>query len=388
MSKYYLFVFFAIISTVSILTRCVEDENIPTSYDQTFTSDAVSLSKYRMPTDFDSIDFNAPIEVYDKKAAYLLGLFAFTCPSKNVVSCASCHDERKGGFPNESRPVGLNGRFDLYLKEFDQDVKIDFPPVNSPPFYNSAFVQTALTDGALGMGGMNATIDPILLEAFSEHNAKGWDGIYTQATVGLGAHDQTSIKEIMSEYDLFEYLSEQAFQDTISETTISVSIGMFERLYVTYDAPFQKYIRNELSANKLSSEFGMTTFLNKCVNCHNGTAFAGNQRARKIAESDFVGFFRVTKDSADLYQIAVPQLYNLRESAGMFHTDEKLTVRAATKKHIEAYDMQLSKRELTQLQRFINNDLYDREASKRVLDFVLDFDASELGKDSLFLGFR
>lgn len=372
--KKLLLMLFVVVTTFSMASLQDYQHNLDYDGDMTVPT-TVSFHEHTMPNSIDDIDFNAPIRIFDLDAALLLGKLCFLCPTSNHATCEKCHNIDKGGFSNFPFPVGLNGEFDRTMKKYIEDWKVDLQPVGTPPFLNGWDFKNALTDGSLGIYGMNATVSIESLINFNPNNAKGWDGYYTQVFAAFDAHVQRGIAEEMSKFDFFNNLALKAFgKDKMTDDVVAVAIGIFEKSFITNQAPYQKYTRGEIAENKLRSKKGKDLFLKHCTSCHSGKAFGGHQRAMKIGKSDFEGFFRVTKDSSDYGMVVAPSLYNTKDASGKFHTEDQISNYRATNAHT-IYDKndptwKPNLFELMELKKFVDWDLFDPYCGKRTLKII------------------
>lgn len=308
-----------------------------------------------MPTDIEQIDFNVPVVPVSKSDAYDLGRLAFHLPSNQFGSCASCHAVAKGGYSHERLPKGNRGHFDIILKELDPESAhlIDDPAERTPPTLNNLFAVNGLNDGALGLAGINNNVESKKLIAFNRHNAKGRDGISTQVSAGFDAHNIAPIVEMMRSSAICNDLAFSAFGERyITEDVLISAISVYEKSQLPTQSNFQKFLRGE---GNLKHFDGYMVYKEKgCANCHGEMGEGHKGRGKSFAKNAGVGFFRVTKDSADLSFYKAPQLYNLKDAPGLTHKAEKMTIRKAVLSHTD-----VTRKEATQLQRFIRNDLYD-----------------------------
>jgi len=308
-----------------------------------------------MPTDIEQIDFNVPVTPVSKSDAYDLGRLAFHLPSSSFGSCASCHAVAKGGYSHERLPKGNRGHFDIILKELDPKSVhlVDDPAERTPPTLNNLFAVNGLNDGALGLAGINSNIDATKLIQFNKHNAKGRDGISTQVSAGFDAHNTAPIVEMMRSSAFCNDLAMLAFgSHYVTEDVIISAIAVYEKAQLPTESNFQKYLRGEAPLKHFE---GYEIYKEKgCANCHGESGEGHKARGLSFAKDAGVGFFRVTKDSADLNFYKAPQLYNLKDAPGLTHKAQKMTIRKAVLSHTD-----VTRKEATQLQRFIKNDLYD-----------------------------
>lgn len=327
------------------------------------------------PKDIASIPFDPPIPVQDTMAALQFGLLAFTAPANTFGSCAKCHNEKKGGFSDVPFPIGKRGTHDTYKKRFGQEVTIDVQPVGTPPLYGLAYQELALTDFALGSNGCNAMVEAEKLIAFNKENAKQRKGVYIQVDVAFGAHSQAQLVEALRKEPFYNDLAYKAFGSRyVTEDEVVTAIGMFEQIFLPYESNYQKYLRGDIGLQDMRYAEGMRLFETRCTSCH-PSGLSGKERYKKIAPSSFEGFIRVTGDEADRDMIAAPQLYNLQERSGLFHTEEQASIRKGIKMHAPIYPELfegLTSRDYWDLAGFVKWDLYDEDCSERSINLVLN----------------
>ena len=215
----------------------------------------------------------------------------------DTVSCASCHDLRRGGVDRRACSVGILGRQGA---------------VNAPTVYNSAFNFRQFWDGRAAdlheqAGG------PI-------HNPKEMDSNWEQVIAKLRA-DQGYRRDFAA-----------AYRGEISAETIADAIVQFERTLLTPDAPFDRWLRGERDALSAEAREGYRLFKGYgCTSCHQGVGVGGNMYQKFGLFGDYFadraeaekapdrGRFNVTGREEDRHYFKVPSLRNVALTAPYFH---------------------------------------------------------------------
>lgn len=222
-----------------------------------------------------------------------------------TISCASCHDLKKGGTDQAVVSTGVKGQLG---------------PINSPTVYNSAnnFVQfwdgraKDLAEQALG---------PV--ENPKEMGEK-WDNVVKKLQA-----DETYAASFKKIYG----------KDVITKENVADAIAEFEKTLITPDSRFDDYLRGDEKALSALEKKGFELFQDKgCMSCHTGTYFGG-ESYQAMAEEYFTdrgnltdadyGRYNVTKDEADKHMFKVPMLRNVAVTAPYFHDGSKKTLEEA-----------------------------------------------------------
>jgi cytochrome c peroxidase len=216
--------------------------------------------------------------------------------SDGKVSCATCHDLKKGGVDGKVVSAGAKGRLGS---------------INSHTVFNSSYNFKQFWDGRADT--LEAQVDGPL------NNPKEMDFSWERAIAYLKS---------MPEY-------QQAFtkaypKQGITKTTISHAIAEFERSLIT-PSPFDDYLRGNQHALTTEQKHGYELFKSYgCVACHQGVNVGGNMFQKfglvndyfkdrgHITEADY-GRYNVTQQESDRYFFKVPSLRNVELSAPYFH---------------------------------------------------------------------
>jgi len=223
-----------------------------------------------------------------------------------TVSCASCHDLKKGGTDNRARSLGINGQLS---------------DINSPTVLTVAFNVKHFWDGRANTLEDQAE-GPIL-------NPKEM-GCNWASLLGRLAQDPSypaAFKEI--------------FPEGISIAAVKSSLAVFMRSLTTPNCRFDRYLRGDASAISEAEKRGYELFKERgCVRCHQGINVGGNIFSKfgvlgdyfkdrgNITKAD-LGRFNVTGKEEDRYVFKVPGLRNVSLTAPYFHDGSVATLEEA-----------------------------------------------------------
>ena len=158
----------------------------------------------------------------------------------DTVSCATCHDPKKGFTDGERVAVGIKGQKGAR---------------NSPTVLNTAFFDTQFWDGrALTL----------------EEQAK--QPITNPIEMGMPSHD--AVVEKISNISEYRTAFKTVFgTDSITIDQIAQAIASFERTLITFNSPFDRFIAGEDNAISASAKRGWELFQGKarCLTCHEFT---------------------------------------------------------------------------------------------------------------------
>jgi cytochrome c peroxidase len=164
----------------------------------------------------------------------------------NTVSCASCHElsTEKGG--TDGLPVSIG---------IDQQQGSR----NAPTVLNAAFQRVLFWDGRA---------------ASLEEQAKG--PIINPIEMGMPSH--ALLVERLDNFSEYKDAFSKAFpeQPEININNIAKAIASFERILITPDTPYDRFIQGDSTALSSSQLRGMALFESiGCVQCHSGANFSG-----------------------------------------------------------------------------------------------------------------
>lgn len=214
----------------------------------------------------------------------------------DTISCATCHDLRRGGTDRLPFSVGINGALG---------------DINAPTVFNSGFNFTQFWDGRAPT--LEAQIDgPV-------NNPIEMGSSWEQVTAKLSADDG--------------YMSDFAelYPEGITRDSIVDAIATFERSLSTPNSRFDQFLRGDTTALSEEEKMGYGLFLGLgCVECHHGIGIGGNMFQRMGAKNEYfdergtgtdadLGRFNVTGDEFDRHRFKVPSLRNVAQTAPYFH---------------------------------------------------------------------
>ena len=222
------------------------------------------------------------------------------------VSCASCHDLKKGGADGLARSPGTVGKL---------------TGANSPTVFNSALNFRQLWNGRLE--SLEAQVAMII-----EHPivmGSKWDDV-----IAMVAQDPT-----------YSQAFRQAYKDGVTKRNIENAIATFERALITPNSRFDKYLRGDENAITQAEKDGYAKFKQYgCVACHQGVNIGGNMfqtfgvmgsyfKDRGNVTDPDLGRFLVTKKENDRHVFKVPSLRNVALTAPYFHDASAKTLEEA-----------------------------------------------------------
>jgi len=217
----------------------------------------------------------------------------------NTIACVSCHNLLSGGDDNQNFSIGIRGQIGN---------------VNAPTIYNALFNFRQFWDGRA---------------KDLKEQAKG--PIQNPVEMGHSLQNTVStLKQKKSYADAFK----EIYSDGITIDNIADAIAEFEKLLITPDAPFDRYLRGEKSAISKSAKNGYKLFIDKgCILCHHGINIGGNMYNTfgifKDANSTNMGRYNITKNENDKYLFKVPSLRNIAKTAPYMHDGRIQTLREA-----------------------------------------------------------
>jgi cytochrome c peroxidase len=275
-----------------------------------------------------------------------LGKMLYFDPRLSVdgtISCNSCHNVMADGA--DGRPVGVGVRGQRGGR-------------GSPTVWNSAFMTVQFWDGRA---------------ASLEEQAKG--PLTNPIEMGMPSHEHVleRIRQIPGYVSAFK----KAFpkdKDPVSTDNLAKAIATYERTLVSYNSPFDKFIKgNKKAMNpqqirgwKLVQEIG-------CTSCHVGENFAGE--GFKMGEGNYqpfpqipgskydkmydltsdLGRYEVTKKDDDKNHWRVPTWRNVALTAPYFHNGKVKTLDEAVRVMGKTQlDMDLTETQVSDIVAFLN----------------------------------
>jgi cytochrome c peroxidase len=225
-------------------------------------------------------------------------LFADTRLSGDgTVSCATCHDLAKAGQDGIPVARGIEGKLGQN---------------NTPTVFNSGLNFRQFWDGraeTLEEQADGPTTNPVEMNG-------NWPEIIAKLQ---------NDPAFMAEY-------QSIWSNELSPQNIKKAIAEYERSLVTFDAPFDKYLKGQTDALNVQALEGWKLFQKLgCISCHQGVNIGGNMYANLGILGDYFkdrgrpetladrGRFNVTGNADDLHLFKVPSLRNVALTAPYFH---------------------------------------------------------------------
>jgi cytochrome c peroxidase len=215
----------------------------------------------------------------------------------NTLSCASCHDLKKGGTDRAPVATGIFGQKG---------------GINAPTVYNAANNFVQFWDGRaadLREQAEGPVANPV------EMGAK-WEDVVVK------------IKQDPQYAAVFRAL----YPDGVTKHNITDAIATFEKTLMTPNSRFDRYLAGDSKALTDAEKRGYDLFkLVGCASCHMGPNLGGmtfekmgrkvdyfKERGGLLTEADN-GRFNVTHREIDRHKFKVPTLRNIAQTAPYFH---------------------------------------------------------------------
>ncbi len=224
----------------------------------------------------------------------------------NSISCASCHDLKKGGSDGKVVSTGIGGKQGS---------------INSPTVYNSGLLFRQFWDGR------------------SEHLIDQADGP-VQNPVEMGSLWPQVIAKL-SKDSSYKKAFKAIYNDDINRKNIKNAIVEFEKSLVTIDSPFDRFLKGDKTAIDEKAKNGYRLFKHYgCASCHQGAAVGGNmfqvfgvlndyfRKRGNITEADR-GRFNLTGNKTDMHKFKVPSLRLVALTPPYLHDGNAKTLREA-----------------------------------------------------------
>ncbi|NOX44045.1 MAG: cytochrome-c peroxidase [Gammaproteobacteria bacterium] len=261
-----------------------------------------------------------------------------------TVSCNSCHNVMAGGTDSRSVSVGVDaqkgGR-------------------SAPTVWNAAYLTVQFWDGRA------ATL---------EDQAKG----PILNPIEMGMPDEASVVKRIKEIPGYVTQFEKVFggKDSVTYDNIAKAIASFERMLITPNSAFDRYIKGDKGALSKEANRGMKLVESVgCTGCHTGPnfagpaslsigegffqkfpAFPGSKYDKKHALMADLGLYSVTNKKADKNMWRVPTWRNVALTAPYFHNGSVPTLGEAVRVMGKTQlNKELSDKEVTDIVAFLNS---------------------------------
>ena len=222
------------------------------------------------------------------------------------ISCATCHDLKKGGVDGLQFSVGIDDQVG---------------GINAPTVFNSGYNISQFWNGR------------------AEDLETQVDGP-VENPIEMGAKWDQVLKKLKDSPDYVRRF-DAVYKDGITRENVKDAIATFERSLITPHSPFDRYLRGDDSALTEEEKQGYQKFKEYgCTACHQGVNVGGNlyqvfgvlnnyfQERGNITDDD-LGRYLVTKDERDKHVFKVPGLRMVAHTAPYLHDGTAKTLRDA-----------------------------------------------------------
>jgi len=224
----------------------------------------------------------------------------------NTVSCATCHDLRRGGADHRKYPIGIHQAEGQ---------------INTPTVFNSGANFKQFWDGRA------ATLEEQIEGPIQNPSEMGsaWPEVVTKLRAA-------------PEYVL---AFKTIYPDGIQPQNIRNAIAEYERSLITPNSRFDKFLRGNESALSADEKEGYGKFKSYgCTSCHQGINVGGNMFETLGALADYFkdrggvtkadnGRYNVTGKEEDRYVFKVPSLRNIALTSPYLHDGSAATLEQA-----------------------------------------------------------
>ncbi len=165
-----------------------------------------------------------------------------------TIACASCHDPQRGFSDGEQISDGCGGATGRR---------------NSNTVYNTAYASHLFWDGrvqSLEEQALGPVVDPAEM-------SNTWDNVL--AYLRTGVHPETK-KEFSKARNFYQRYFQTVFGGEVSTTTVTKAIAAYERTVVTFDSPYDKWVKGDDRALTPEQKKGLLLFFGRanCAACH------------------------------------------------------------------------------------------------------------------------
>lgn len=221
------------------------------------------------------------------------------------VSCASCHDLRKGGADGKPRSVRPGNML---------------TPVNTPTIFNAALNFRMFWDGRAG--------------SLEEH---------IQGQMEDTGTDWEVVMQRLRKDSAYVTAFAALYPDGLTVPAVQDALLIFERSLITPNGRFDRYLRGERNAITADEKEGYRLFkAYGCTACHQGVNAGGNMYQKVGVMGDYfdkrgdltpadLGRFNVTGLERDRHMFRVPGLRNVALTAPYLHDGRIKTLEDAVK---------------------------------------------------------
>ena len=247
------------------------------------------------------------VDADPEKAALGRDLFHDVRLSRDdTVSCASCHDLKRGGDDGRSVSVGIEGQAGV---------------INSPTVFNVGFNFKQFWDGRAAT--LESQVDDPV-----------------QSPIEMGSLWPDVVAKLYADAEYPKRFA-ALYPEGISRHSIRNALAEFMRSLTTPNGRFDRWLNGDESALSAEERRGYRLFKDYgCVSCHQGANVGGNmfqvfgvineyfKRRGNITEAD-MGRYNVTGNAEDRHAFKVPSLRMAAHTAPYLHDGSAATLRDA-----------------------------------------------------------
>lgn len=276
--------------------------------------------------------------------------------SNQAYSCSSCHVPsmsftagRFQGIADGGVGFGDHGEGRVKSNQYGGS-EVDAQGARPLPTINLTYVTNALWSGAFGTFGTNVGTENAwgVTDPLTNINYDGLQGLEANNHRALITHRQVINKDVTDSLG-YTAMFDAAFPDVPESERYTLQIGAnaiaaYFRTILTNQAPFQKWLKGDVSAMTEQQKRGAILFFDKagCKNCHNSPSLNAMryealgvnnlfQSPYDVFRTDIndarnLGRGGFTRRDEDNYKFKVPQLYNLKHFGFYFHGASKNTL--------------------------------------------------------------
>jgi cytochrome c peroxidase len=223
------------------------------------------------------------------------------------VSCATCHDLRKGGTDRKARSAGIGGRLGN---------------INALTVFNTGLQFKLFWDGRADT--LESQVDHPL------HNPRE-----------MGSNWEEILAKLRQDPSYRQDFARLYPDHGVSRQSVASALATFERSLLTPNSRFDRFLRGESAALSGEEREGYRLFRTYgCTSCHQGILVGGNMFQTFGVMADYFadrggvtradwGRYNVTHLESDRYRFKVPSLRNVALTAPYFHDGSADTLEEA-----------------------------------------------------------
>jgi cytochrome c peroxidase len=216
----------------------------------------------------------------------------------NTVSCATCHDPKKGWSNGDAVATGVGGKRGGR---------------SAPSVLNSAYYTVQFWDGRA------ATLEAQALGPIQ-------NPIEMNLEIDKAVEKLNAIPGYKAQF-------QKVFSTDVTSEGIAKAIAAFERTVLSGDAPYDHFKAGDKTALSEAAQRGMKLFFGKanCSACHSGPNFSDSAYHNIGYDSPDEGRFAISKLKGDTGAMKTPTLRDIARTAPYFHNGEVQTLEEVVK---------------------------------------------------------